>query len=210
MKEPVKLLLADDHKIILDSLSNSLNEQPDLLVMEQASTGTEVLQHLQTQTFDVIVLDLNMPEKNGLECMEIIAKEYPEAKVLFLTIYQEEYVVKKLIELGAKGFLLKNVSFDKLVEAIHRVNEGGTYFDDLPEIFLNNKKLTKAEQDSLTPREKEIIKLTVQGFPSHEIADKLHISEYTANTHRKNILRKLKLANIAQLVAFAKSSGILE
>lgn len=210
MNKPVQLLLADDHKIILDSLSNSLNEQPDILVMAQASTGTEVLQELQKQDFDVVILDLNMPEKNGLECMEVISKEYPHLKVLFLTIYQEEYVIKKLIELGAKGFLLKNVSLDKLIDAIHCIHNGGTYFEDLSDLYFNKQNLTQAVQDSLTPREKEIIKLTVQGLPSHEIADKLFISEYTANTHRKNILRKLKLANIAQLVAFAKSSGILE
>lgn len=210
MNKPIELLLADDHQIILDSLSNSLNEHPELLVMEQASTGLEVLEILSSQSFDVIILDLNMPEKNGLECMEVIAKEYPDAKVIFLTIYQEEYVVKKLIELGAKGFLLKNTSLDKLIDAIKRVYEGGTYFDDLPAIFLDNKKLTTVEKDSLTRREKEIIKLTVQGLPSHEIAEKLFISEYTANTHRKNILKKLHLSNIAQLVAFAKSSGILE
>ncbi|MGK7389427.1 MAG: response regulator [Candidatus Cyclobacteriaceae bacterium M2_1C_046] len=210
MNKPIQLLLADDHKIILDSLSNSLNEQPDIMVMAQASTGTEVLQELQHQDFDVVILDLNMPEKNGLECMEVISKEYPHLKVLFLTIYQEEYVIKKLIELGAKGFLLKNVSLDKLLEVIRCIHKGGTYFDDLPDLYFKNQQLTQTGHDSLTPREKEIIKLTVQGLPSHEIADQLFISEYTANTHRKNILRKLKLANIAQLVAFAKSSGILE
>lgn len=209
MTKPIRLLVADDHEIILESLIKSLNEHSSIEVTGKARNGNDVLELLKKDMFDVLLLDLNMPKKNGLECMQVIQKNHPQAKVIFLTIYQEEYVIKKLVSLGAKGFLLKNVSTKKLIEAIEAVHLGDTFFDDLPSSIIEEDKDPFKVKNTLTSRELEIIRLTTEGLTGHQIGEKLFISEYTVNTHRKNILKKLNLANIAQLVAFAKSSGII-
>ncbi|GAA0188822.1 two-component system response regulator DegU [Fulvivirga kasyanovii] len=204
----LKVLVADDHPIILDSIVNLLKQEENIEVVDRVTNGLEVLEVMEAQPIDLLIMDLNMPKMNGLECMEVIHKQYPSLKVIFLTIYQEEYVIRRLLKLGASGFLLKNTSLDNIIAAIERVMITGKYYDHIEE-FIKPKKLNE-EEDVLTHREIEIIKLLTKGYSSNEVADTLFISELTVQTHRKNILKKLNLTNTPQLVAFAKSSGIIE
>ena len=202
-----KLLLADDHLLILQSLTKLLNDQPHLEVIKTVSNGKQVVEALEEIDVDIAILDLNMPVMNGLESMEVITKKYPDLKVLILTIYQEEYVINKLVRLGVMGFLLKNTALDNMLVAIDRLNNGEKYLDDIKQ-FIKPKSNSDKEV-SLSKRELEIIKLIASGHSSLEIGDKLFISEFTVQTHRKNILQKLGLNNTPQLVSFAKSSGII-
>lgn len=205
--DTTKLLLADDHLLILQSLSRLLNDQPHLEVIDKAVNGLEVLNKLEQNNIDIAIIDLNMPEMNGLECMQVIGKKYPTLKVLILTIYQEEYVINKLVELGVRGILLKNAAMDKMLLAIERITSGEEYFDDIKQFLKPTSQFEK--NVNLSNRELEIIKLIASGYSSAEIGDKLFISEFTVQTHRKNILQKLNLKNTPQLVSFAKSSGII-
>lgn len=199
------LIIADDHELIRQSFEDFLSANDRYEVIAKGRNGLEVLELLDRHSPDLLILDINMPEMNGLECMEIVSKKWPEQKVLILTIYEEDYVVRRLLDLGIKGIVLKSATLKMLEEAVDRIISGLTFFDQvmLPPV------MKKPENVVLTPREIEIIKNIAEGLSSMEIGNKLHISEYTVSTHRKNILKKLELTNIAQLVAFARNSGIM-
>ncbi len=205
----IQLLIADDHPIILESLMHIIDAQEDMKIVANASNGQEVINYLEEfPEITLAILDLNMPIMNGLECMVEIQKRFPNVKVLFLTIYQEAFVIKRLMSLGAKGILLKNTDKEQIVDCIRQIVAGKTCFDKFESII--NKGRYEQETVHLTEREKEIIQLVAEGLSSAEIGDKLFIAELTAQTHRKNILRKLELSNTAQLVSFARTSGIIK
>ena len=208
MKQNYKynILIADDHEIFLECLSAMVHEQTDINVLSRLRNGREVMACLKDKKPDLIVMDLNMPVLNGLECMELLNKHYPEQKAMILTVHQEAFVIRQLIKLGVKGIMFKNSSFEDLLTAIRTICAGEKYFDK----GLEEEESIKGEEVvKLTPQEIKIIKLVADGLSSVAIADELHISEHTVNTHKKNINYKLNIHNAAQLVAFAKSSGII-
>lgn len=198
-----KLLIADDHELISQGLASFIGRDPDLKVIGATTNGHETLEFLFANEVDLVILDLNMPEMNGLECMEVIARQFPAQKVLILTIYQEEYVIKRLVDLKVRGVMNKSEQLKEIVEAIHSICDGGTYFKgiDLTDIHSHHGV-------TLTSREKQVITLIASGLSNHEIGQRLHISEYTVSTHRKNVMKKLSFTNIAQLVSFVENSGI--
>ncbi len=209
MSPAINVLLADDHALIMESIEKVLLASSGLKVTYKLSNGQEVLDILarpEGRDVDVLILDINMPEVNGLDCMEIINKTYPDKKVIFLTIYQEEFVIRRLKALGAKAILLKNTETKRLVQVIHEVYNDMEVSDDVENIITDTSNIK--ENVKLSKREKEVIRYIADGKSTQEIGQLLNLSESTITTHRRNIMRKLNLTNTAQIGAFAKSSGI--
>ncbi len=209
MSPAINVLLADDHALIMESIEKVLQASSGLTVTYKLSNGQEVLDILarpEGRDVDVLILDINMPKVNGLDCMETINKTYPDKKVIFLTVYQEEFVIRRLKALGAKAILLKNTDTKRLVQVIHEVYNDMEVSDDLENIITDRPNIK--ENIKLSRREKEVIMYIAEGKSTQEIGQLLNLSELTVTTHRRNILRKLNLTNTAQIGAFAKSSGI--
>jgi two-component system response regulator NreC len=212
----INIILADDHQIIIDGISNLLQDEPDLKVVADCKNGQEVLDQLSSLAIDVLLLDLDMPVMNGFECAQQVQKKFPEVKIAILTMHEEKALIQKFIEFGVKGYFLKTINKSELVHAIKTIAGGGEYFpSDVTKALLKKETITPSITQSpllasLTEREIEIIRLVSQGFSNKEIADKLFISPRTSDTHRTNIMRKLDLHNVAEMVRFAFQNKIVE
>lgn len=203
----INILLADDHKIVIEGLKAVLDGQNEIKICGEASNGKEVLELLKNDnSIDVAILDINMPEMDGLTCARHIKINFPKVKVIILTMYSQKSFIDEIIKIGVDGCLLKNNTGKELKEAIDRVMEGRSYYDLINDFISEDNEIA---QFKLGEREIEIIKLLSKGFTSNEIAEKLFISEHTVKTHRKNILRKTDLKNTSQLMQFAINNKIL-
>lgn len=210
----IKVLLADDHEIILDGLKSLLEEEDDIEVVGTAKDGEEAIQLMENNTIDVAVLDINMPGMNGIETTKIV-RSTTDTKVLILSMYNTYEFIDELIEAGCQGYILKNKGQEELVRAIRRVYNGKSYFGEnvlekIVEQRLNPQKEKEEVAVTLTKREVEVLKLIAQEFTSPEIAEKLFIAEATVNTHRRNLISKLKVRSSLGLVHYAYKHGFIE
>lgn len=203
----IKVFITDDHQLVIDGVKSILEESEDIEVVGEALSGEATLEGLNKVEVDVLLLDLRMP--NGMGGMEVakelLSRENP-IKILVLTMYNEPQVTKQLLEIGVLGCLLKNSGKKDMLNAIHKVNKGERHFDSevTNTLFDSIDKSKKAaEKVELTNREREVLKLIANELTTNEIADKLFISTHTVETHRKNLLSKLNVKNIAGLVRFA-------
>lgn len=207
-----RLIIADDHQLLADGLVAVLREAAEWEILIPVNNGRELLNRLAEMSVDIVLLDLNMPQLDGIKTLEIIKEQYPGIKVLVLTNYNQPQLLAEVRKLGADGYLLKNASGDVLKTAIRAVLKGSTYFEalitvDVPiSAYFMDEFMKKYH---LTKREVQIIKMVGGELTSKEISTELSISEFTVNTHRKNILRKLDVKNTAGLLNFAKQHGIL-
>ncbi len=210
MKKKIKLFIADDHQMFIDGIKSLLNETDWIEIVGEANNGREVIEKMHIRMPDVLLLDIGMPELNGIETTFLLTENYPSIKIIALTMYDDHHRVSKMLKAGVKGYLLKNTSKNELLEAIEAVNKDETYLSPQLEKFALNNEKTEDQSiiSKLTKREIEIIKLIVQSSTNKEIADKLFLSELTINTHRKNAMRKLELKNTASLVQFAIENNI--
>ncbi len=207
-----RLIIADDHQLLADGLVAVLREAAEWDILVPVNNGRELLDRLAKTQVDIVLLDLNMPHLDGIKTLEIIKEQYPGIKVLVLTNYNQPQLLSEVRKLGADGYLLKNASGDVLKTALRSVQAGVPYFENLvPQeapvaAFFLDEFMKKYH---LTKREVQIIKMVGSELTSKEIGTELSISEFTVNTHRKNILRKLELKNTTGLLNFAKQHGIL-
>ena len=218
--ERIKILLADDHQLILDGINLLLKDAPDIDIVDEANHGDEVLDVLNRRKIYVILMDINMPVKDGITTTREVKQLYPDVKVLALTMVKEGPIITKMLDAGASGYILKNTSKDELISAIRKVANGSKYFSsDVSEEMMNNFAATKEkmkvanatiQKDHLTAREIEIIKLIVEGYSNAEIAEKLIRSPRTIDTHRTNIMKKINVHNIAGLIKYAMANGLIE
>lgn len=209
--KPIRIIIADDHKLFVDGIRSLLSFEENLEVIKEAYDGEELLHLVHEVTPDIILMDINMPRLNGLEATRIIRKKFPGIKVIVISMYSDEDIVEKIKAAGARGYILKNVDKEKLVLTIERVMQGET-------CFTFNRSYHQPDYDSvgddfvkklhLTQRELEIIRLIKEGNTSQQIADNLHISLLTVDTHRKNIIHKLGVRSVAALMRFAIEHGI--
>lgn len=212
----INLVLADDHQLIIDGISNLLENEVTMTIVATCNNGIEVLEQLPKHRVDLLLLDLDMPKMNGFQCAEEVQKRFPEIKIAILTMHQEKALIQKFIELGVKGYFLKTIAKDELVHAIKTISNGGDYFPaDVTKALLKKQTIVPDVTQSpliseLTEREIEIIKAVSQGFSNKEIAEKLFISPRTADTHRTNIMRKLDLHNVAEMVRFAFQNKLVD
>lgn len=212
----IKILVVDDHKIIRDGISSLLHDQPEYMVVAEASNGREALAVLAKTKIDIAIVDINMPEMNGIECTRQINEKFEDTRVIALTMHSEEIYLTKMIEAGAVGYILKNLGKKELLSALSAVVEGKHYYS--PEITLAViKELTnprkEKEKDArveLTAREMEVLELIVRENSNQEIADKLSISVRTVDAHRRNLLEKTGVRNTAGLVKYSINNQLFE
>jgi DNA-binding NarL/FixJ family response regulator len=206
-----KIVLADDHQLLIEGIKIVIQEIENVEIIAEVNNSSDLLHFLNTSSADLVILDLNIPGKDGLKCLSIIKQRYPPIKVLILTSYNQPELIKEVKLMKADGFIVKNSSSSELKSAITQVLNGEKFFakekeqDEVSSLYFVDDFLKKYQ---LTKREVDIIKLVCSGMTSKEIAGNLFLSEFTVNTHRKNIFRKLNVQNIAGLMNFAKENGL--
>ncbi|AYB29607.1 response regulator transcription factor [Chryseolinea soli] len=215
----IKVLLADDHKIIRIGLRGILEREEDMEVVGEAESGGEVLDMLQKTVTDVVLMDIDMGRSNGTETTRKVRAMFPDVRVLALTMHEEAEHIIYMLEAGASGYLLKNVGRDELLSAIRTVVQGNSYFSHTVSATLlkaitdlKSKPSSASKQSSGSPlsdREIEVLKLIAQEHSNGEIAEKLFISIRTVDTHRRNILEKLQVKNTAGLVKYAIEKALI-
>jgi DNA-binding NarL/FixJ family response regulator len=209
MGRKIKIIIVDDHAIFRGGLESLLSQTPDFIVQNEAKTGKEFLDILKSYKPDIVLMDISMPEMDGVEATEKALEIYPDLKIIALSSYSDNVYYYKMIKAGVQGFVLKKSSVEELERAINEVYSGRNYFpqDILKNIILKFEKTgidsIKNDIISLSQREKEILQLICQGFKSNEIAEKLYISPRTVDNHRNSLLFKTNSKNSAHLVMFA-------
>lgn len=212
----IRLVLADDHTILLDGLRAMLKNQQDIEVVGFYNDGQKLWDDLEnTLPIKVALLDISMPGLDGLQLTKKIKEKHPEIKCLILSMYDDENHVMDLIDAQADGYLLKNVGDMELLTAIRKLADGGVYYsqevtDLIATVIKRGKSKCEAPQiPKITPREIDILKLIAEELKNAEIAERLHISESTVETHRKNMMRKIGVNNAVGLLKYGIENGLL-
>ena len=216
MKKKYEIVIAEDHTILREGLRALLSSHPDFEVVGEAEDGREAIRRVEKLMPDLVLMDLSMPRMNGLEAIKEIKKRSPEIKIIALTVHKTEEYILATLQAGADGYALKDSTHSELVMAIEQVLEGNSYLS--PDIsgkviegYLEGRKTLKATSawDTLTQREREILKLIAEGYKNREVADYLCISLKTVEKHRANLMKKLDLHNTAALTACAIEKGLV-
>lgn len=208
------IAVTDDQEMFRKGLVSLLCEFPEMNVMIEASNGKDLQLKLNRKKPDVVLLDLEMPEMDGMATMAWLKATHPAIRVLILTMHNEEPIIAHMIESGAHGFLVKNDPIETLIDAIHSVMETGYYFDDrvsralVTRLMLGDKVKPKFEKVALTERETQVIQLICQELTNREIADRMNISQRTVEGHRDSILQKIKAKNTVGIVMYAIKNGL--
>jgi two-component system response regulator NreC len=205
----IKVLLVDDHQIIIDGLKSLLKNSDEIVVVAEANNGREALRILDILEIDMVLMDIDMPVLNGIDTLKEIGKRGSDVKVIILSMHNEAGMIKSLIEIGAKGYLLKSCAQEELIGAIRKVASSQSYFSTEVTLSLLNPTQSNQPTELLTDRETEIIKLIAEGFSNKEIGSKLFISHRTVDTHRTNLMKKLDVSNIAGLISYAIRNGVV-
>lgn len=210
----INLLIADDHTMFLQGIMSLLEKEPNIGVVDTAINGIEALEIIKKGNIDFIILDISMPEMDGIELSKILKKEYPDVKILIVSTHSNVMMISRLIRIGVNGYLLKNAEKAELLKAINTIALGENYFaEELEEKHLSNSSKIEKQVSNLTElssREKEILILIAHEYNTAEIAEKTFISLNTVNTHRRNLLSKLNAKNTAGLVKYAVENGLVD
>lgn len=210
----INLLIADDHTMFLQGLISLLEQEPNITVIDKAVNGIEALEIIKKGVVDFIILDISMPEMDGIELSKILKKQHPDVKILIVSTHSNVMIVSRLIRIGVNGYLLKNAAKEELLKAINTIASGENYFaEELEEKHLSNSSKIEKQVSNLTElssREKEILVLIAHEYNTAEIAEKTFISLNTVNTHRRNLLSKLNAKNTAGLVKYAVENGLVD
>jgi DNA-binding NarL/FixJ family response regulator len=208
----MKILLVDDHTLFRNGLKMLLDALPGYEVTGEASNGKEFLDMICKNHYDIVFLDIEMPEISGIEAAKRAIEINPDLKIITLSMYGDEEYYDQMVDAGAKGFLLKNTNIQEVKTAIDTVIDGGNYFSqELMQNLLRNYKLTKEQKGSeLSEREVEILLLISEGLSNQEIGDRLFISKRTVEKHRANILDKTNCKNTAGLIMYAIKNQLIE
>ncbi|HEX4850761.1 MAG TPA: response regulator transcription factor [Puia sp.] len=206
----ISILIADDHKLIRETWSYILNNDPRFRVVASCGNGEEAIELAKEKHPGVILMDINMTPFSGLEATKQIRKIIPDSKIIGVTMHSQPAYAKKMLQIGARGYVTKNSSKEEMIKAILEVYQGNKYICEEIRTMLSEQSLSESENatniNTLTEREMQIINLIKQGMSSKEIARNLEISLKTVEVHRHNILKKLKLKNSASLVNFINNS----
>lgn len=221
MPETINIILADDHQIILDGLVTLLSGQEGMNVLETANTGKEAIGYARQLQPDVIVMDLNMPEMNGMVAAREIKSSWPSIKVIILSLHAEKAVIQHMMEAGVDGYVIKTAAKDQVIQAIREVSQGKKYFSSDVAMSLSGfgpassslPDVSSAHQQQLallSSREIEVLKLIADGHTNREIGEALHLSPRTIDAHRANIMQKLDIHKVTGLVRFAVKAGVVD
>lgn len=211
----VRIVLADDHNIIRDGLKSMLEKQSNLEVVAEADNGRNAVDIVRQTVPDVVVMDVGMPELNGIDATRQILSESPKTKILALSMHSDKQFVLTMLKSGASGYLLKNCVFNELIQAIDTVVNNKTYLSPsianlvLEELVTSqNNQASSAGRTILTGREREVLQLLTEGKTTKQIAAELHVSVSTVETHRRQTMEKLNLHSIAELTKYAIREGL--
>lgn len=211
----LRIILADDHAVLRDSLALLINRQPGMRVIGQAGDGEELLALVRRQPPDLVVMDLSMPRLNGLEATRRLKAEFPEVRVVILTMHEDPGYLTGLVRAGADGFMLKRSAADRLVEGLRTVAGGQIWFD--PALAakalsegLHPEPVGQGAASRLSQREEQVLRQLAWGYSNKEIADRLHLSVKTVETYRQRIAEKLDLRSRAEMVQYAVQQGWMQ
>ena len=211
------VVIVEDHQLFRDGLKSMLNKRNDVTIVGEAEDGIEAVMLIRKLKPNLVLLDMSMPKMGGISVLKDVKRELPETRILLLTIHESDQYVLEAFEAGADGYCIKDSSRQELMLAIDSVLQGKTYIspgisDQVMEGFLSNRKRLKEKTswDTVTQREREVLKLLAEGHSNKEIGELLHISVKTVEKHRANLIDKLDLHNVAQLTAYAIKQGLVE
>lgn len=213
-----KILIVDDHEVVRDGLKNILTSLDNISIAGEAGNGEDAVKMYTSIKPDLVIMDISMPGMNGIEATRVIKEKDPDARILILTMHDNQEYLNQIIRSGAKGFILKNTDKEELLDAVKTVASGDNFFSkDISKLIIDNYIRTAKETEKndgykevpLTKREIEILKLIASGYSNQEIANILYISYNTVDTHRKNIMHKLSIKNTAGLVRYAIEKGLI-
>jgi len=219
MERKITVHIADDHQILIDGVKAVLKIEPNMEVVGYSLNGTEVVSWFKENEADVLILDINMPELDGIEVLKRLKEFKKRPEIIVLSSYDDVKLVKEVLQMGAKGFVPKKSAGEHIVNAVNKVSEGNQYFTDdvkekMMQTLLNGQVKNEGSQDgvlisSLTKREVQVLKLVAQQYSTREIGEELHISESTVETHRKNLMKKVKVKNSVGLAIFALKNEVI-
>ena len=210
----IRIVLADDHKVLRDGLKSLLNQQEDLEVIGVADDGQEAVKLARKLQPDVMVLDIGMPNMNGIQATQHIVADLPDTRVLALSMHSDHQFVVKMLQAGASGYMLKDCAYEELISAVRAISAGRFYLSkDVTGTVINDyinkiKAVESIDQPVLTSRERETLQLIAEGKSTTETANILNVSAKTVETHRKNIMDKLGIHSIAELTKYAVREGL--
>lgn len=210
----ITILLADDHKIVRDGLRALLENQPDMKVIAEAENGRTAVQLARQKRPQVVIMDISMPDLNGIEATRQMIRELPDIKVIALSMHSDRRYILRMFRAGAVGFLLKDCAFEELVSAINTAIADQPYVSPsiagviIQDFVRSGSQISSSAIDVLTAREREVLQLLAEGWATKEIASHLHLSVKTVETHRRRIMEKLGLHGIAELTKYAIREGL--
>lgn len=213
----IRVMLVEDHSMVRQGLKQLIELENDIKVVAEAADGIQATEHYQIEKPDIVLMDINIPKKNGLQALEMIRHRDPNAKIIMLTIHQDKEYLFQSLQLGASGYVLKDADGYVLIEAIRKVYEGETYIQPTMakelvtefKKYLQNGKTISRKDNVLSDRELEVLRLIAKGFLNKEIAETLYISEKTVKNHVSNILKKLKVSDRTQAAIYALKHNLI-
>lgn len=208
----IRILLADDHGVVRQGFRAILGQQADMVIVGEAGNGREVMALAEDTKPDVIVMDVAMPELNGIEATRRLASSLPATRVLALSMHKDSVYVREMLKAGAKGYLLKDSVEHDLLEAVRAIARGGEYISPAvqPALLSPYRMGGTTPLDLLTSREREVLQLIAEGKTNKEVAVVLNISVFTVDAHRGRIMEKLNVHNVNELVRFAVRNGLVD
>ncbi|WP_462250664.1 response regulator [Ferruginibacter sp.] len=206
----IRVFIVDDHPVVIEGIHSLLQNEKDMAWMGQAMNAASCLGFFVNNTADVVLMDISMPGMDGVELCAVMKEKYPGIMILGLSSFNQGLYIKKMVENGASGYILKNSSKEELIKAIHAVHEGFIYFSGEVGMALQEyQKSEKNDLPSLTSREKEVLELIAEGYTNPQIAEKIFLSPFTVDSHRKNLLAKLGVKNTASLIRLAVEKKLI-
>lgn len=213
MTEPIKVVIADDHRMFIDGVISLLKKEKNISFVFEALNGEDALHYIRHNPVDLLITDISMPEMSGTELTRKVKLEFPQLKILVLTMFNDAAIIKDILQSEAEGYILKNTGRQELVGAITKIMDNGTYYSNevINQLLIQKKKDSSppAKNTTLTTRELEILKLVCEEYTTAQIAEKLFISPRTVDTHRKNILEKTGVKTIIGLIKYAYENNLL-
>jgi DNA-binding NarL/FixJ family response regulator len=206
----IRVFIVDDHPVVIEGIHSLLQNEKDIEWAGQAMNAQSCLGFFINNAANIVLMDINLPDMNGVELCAVMKEKYPGVFILGLSTFNQGLYIKKMMENGASGYILKNSSKEELLKAIHAVCDGCIYFSgEVGEALEQYKKSSVKELPVLSRREKEVLELIAEGYTNPQIAEKLFISPFTVDSHRKNLIAKLNVKNTATLIRIAVENKLI-